>query len=92
MPGLRGFFVAWEADALPTELFPLNDLRLRGLLRLSKWVPIRDPFIGFENSTRPIGREVAPAVRRRRRCNHIHDRAIRIQFSPPNAPTQFSTT
>ncbi len=27
MPGLRGFFVAWEADALPTELFPLNDLR-----------------------------------------------------------------
>jgi hypothetical protein len=22
-PDLQGFFVAWEADALPTELFPL---------------------------------------------------------------------
>ena len=24
MPDLQGFFVAWEADALPTELFPLS--------------------------------------------------------------------
>jgi hypothetical protein len=27
MPSLQRLFVAWEADALPTELFPLNDLR-----------------------------------------------------------------
>ena len=27
VPGLQRFFVAWEADALPTELFPLNNLR-----------------------------------------------------------------
>ena len=31
MPDLQRFFVAWEADALPTELFPLNDLRGLGL-------------------------------------------------------------
>jgi len=30
-PDLQGFFVAWEADALPTELFPLWALQFEML-------------------------------------------------------------
>ena len=29
MPDLQRFFVAWEADALPTELFPLCSIAWR---------------------------------------------------------------
>ena len=61
-PSLQGFFVAWEADALPTELFPLNDLGLVGILQVSTWVSIQSTVKRFNDSTQRVCLEVDVAT------------------------------
>ena len=57
VPGLQRFFVAWEADALPTELFPLKDLRLVDPLQVSTWVSIPNAVNRFHDSRQGLPRE-----------------------------------
>jgi hypothetical protein len=57
MPSLQGFFVAWEADALPTELLPLNDLRLLTSFECPPGRPSRDAVRLLQNSPQPVTME-----------------------------------
>jgi len=76
MANLRGFFVAWEADALPTELFPHSDFRVPYLDLGPKWGHSPTPILAWSLVPRRLDRRlVCPRYLRinRKHSAILHD-------------------